>query len=85
MVTVASIFLYVAFGLFFLLLILDLIYSIVSRRRGGRVGKSDKTDKTYKSTGKLMKDNSSAPSKFPPILHYDESIFKKKGGGDSDL
>lgn len=78
MLLVAKIFLYAAFSILFVLIVLNIVYSFTDKRRklGGRSGKK----KVYKSTKKLMKENSTPESKFPPVLHYDES--KVKGGGE---
>ena len=59
------------------LIVLNLIYSRSEKKQNKRVS----SDRTYRSTSKLMKDNSNA-SGFTPILHYDEAKFKKGGKGN---
>lgn len=79
--TIAKVFIGSAIVIFILLLILNIIYSVLDKRR--KLGGKSHKDKTYKSTKSLMKDNSTPSSRFPAVLHYDES--KMKGGKGSDL
>ena len=77
MLTIAKAFIYFLFAVVLILIILNIVYSVRSRKRNGRVGGKDKM---YKSTKSLMKDNSAASDKWPPVLHYDEAEIKAKGG-----
>lgn len=78
MIIFAKIFIVTLFVICLVLLILNIIYSRAEQKRNKRVDSS----RVYMNTSSLMKDTTS-PSKFPPILHYDEAEFKK-GGKNND-